>query len=112
MTESEELTTKILISIRDELRAIRTEHGAKLDEHTRILGEHTRILGEHTDLLAEHGRKLDEHSQRLEGLQLAVYEVRGELKILIAQQAVATHDRVSHLEQEVSEIKRKLATIA
>ena len=111
MTDQPEVTTQILISIRDELRAIRTEHGAKLDEHTRILGEHTRILGEHTQMFDEHGQKLDQHEKRLEGLQLAVYEVRADLKMLVTQQAIATNERLRHLEEEVSGIKKKLSSI-
>jgi hypothetical protein len=50
-----DLNTKILISIRDELR----EHKAILQEHTSILQEHTSILNQHSERLTavEHAVK-------------------------------------------------------
>jgi hypothetical protein len=50
-----DLNTKILISIRDELR----EHKSILQEHTSILQEHTLILHNHSERLTavEHAVK-------------------------------------------------------
>jgi hypothetical protein len=61
-----DLNTKILISIRDELR-----------EHKSILQEHTSILQEHTSIL-------NQHSERLTAVEHAVKELARETRRWVA----------------------------
>jgi hypothetical protein len=68
-----DLNTKILISIRDELR----EHKAILQEHKAILQEHTSILQEHTSIL-------NQHSDRLTAVEHAVKELARETRRWVA----------------------------
>ena len=74
------LNTKILISIRDELR----DHASILKEHSTILKEHTTILKEHTTILKEHSSILLEHSSRISGVESAIKELARETRRWVA----------------------------
>ena len=74
------LNTKILIGIRDELRAL----NGKVEGHTSILQEHTSILHEHTSILQLHTSILREHSERLTGVETAVKELARETRRWVA----------------------------
>jgi hypothetical protein len=73
-----DLNTKILISIRDEVRGIAgtvREHTGILQEHTVILHEHTEILKEHTAILKDHTSILKDHTQRMTNVENAVIDL-------------------------------------
>ena len=53
-----DLTTKVLVEIRDEIKNVR-------DEVKNLRGEHGEILRGHGAILREHGAILREHGQRL-----------------------------------------------
>ncbi len=75
-----DLNTKILISIRDELRIL----NGKVEGHTSILQKHTSILERHTSILEEHSSILQEHSQRLVAIESAVKGLARETKHWVA----------------------------
>jgi len=89
-----DLNTKILLSIRDELRG-----------HKSILQEHTTILQEHTTIL-------NEHSQRLTGVEHAVKELARETRrwvahfdrdyMRLANEFDGIRSRVENCEQKLS----------
>ncbi len=60
--EPKDLTTRVLVEIRDELRG------------------HTRILDEHTRLLTDHDVQLREHGGRIGGVESAVARLAGSVE--------------------------------
>lgn len=117
---SDDITIEILRDIREELRAMRNLHGGQLQEHSgqlALLGqlavaqvEALKVMGatlkEHTTLLKEHGAILKEHGERLEGLQLSLHAIRGDLKEEAARRTIHTNARLVSLEDDVEKLKK------
>lgn len=108
---SNDLTTKILIQIRDGVNQLREEHGAILKEHGAILKEHGAILKEHGAILNRHGDTLDKHDGRLGALErqgeangLVLKQILGAVEYGNKQRDLKTeqlYQRVTRIEQHL-----------
>ena len=60
-----DLTTKILVEIRDEIKTIGLEHGERLDTMDRRLEQQGKTLTQHSITLEQHSKTLAQHSRTL-----------------------------------------------
>ena len=95
-----DLTTSILVEIRDELRG----HRGILKEHSAILKEHSAILQEHSTILQEHGHRLGHLEQAFadQGITLKQILRAIERGTEIRDKQVADHEvRIAKIEDRL-----------
>ena len=103
-----DLTTRVLVEIRDEIRTMREEHGALLRDHGEQLRDHGEQLRDHGEQLRDHGELLRDHSRQLGELRLGQERMGVNVsQILQALESGASRrdDRVVDLERRVDRLE-------
>lgn len=95
-----DLTTAVLVEIRDELKSHRgyfEGQGRTLRRHTEVLEHHSTLLAQHGTVLAQHSERFERQERRLDALERTAREQAVTLRHILraVEQGFANRDERS-----------------